>query len=439
MRLRPTRRLGLVALVGLPVALFPAIMDESLWTLWLGVVLVAVAATLADLILVLPAKRLDVSVDVPDLLYMGGDAAAVVRLAAPGLRLRLPVEVLADLDLELEAQPPGRVVVTGREEAVHRVALVPKRRGMADVHAVWLRWPGPLGLISRTHTIAVDEAVAVVPDTKAVKATALRFFGSREQQVGLKVEKHIGDGSEFESLREYVPGLDHRSIDWKASARHCKLLVREFRAERNHQVVLALDTGHLMSEPIAALPKLDHAINAGLLLGFVCLKSGDRVGLFAFDEKARLFVEPRGGVQAMHAVQARTAELEYSQNETNFTLGIAELSTRLRRRSLVIVLTDFVDTVSAELMIENLDRLARRHVVVFVTLRDPNLDGIADAIPSTAGALHRAAVANDLIRERDVVLKRLQRSGVHCIDAIPERISSQLINSYLDIKRRELV
>jgi uncharacterized protein (DUF58 family) len=255
---------------------------------------------------------------------------------------------------------------------------------------------------------------------------------------GLKVEKFLGDGSEFEALREYVPGLDHRAIDWKSSARHRKLLCQEFRAERNHQVVLAVDAGQLMSEPVAGVPKLDHAINAAILLGWFCLRTGDRVGLLGFDERVRQWSEPAGGMHTFQRLQAMSAEIDYRRVETNYTLTLAELSTRLRRRSLVVLFTDFLDTVTAELMIDNVTRLARRHLVLFVAVRDPSLQARALARPRSLGLLHQAVVAGDFARERHVVLERLRRVGAHCIDTAPDQFSMALVNRYLDIKRREL-
>ena len=278
-----------------------------------------------------------------------------------------------------------------------------------------------------------------MPNIRAVRSAALRFFSSRQFVSGLKVEHYLGDGSEFESLREYAPGFDTRAIHWKASARHRKLLCQEFRAERNHQIIIAVDSGHLMSEPLDGVARLDHAINAGLLLSYFSLKSGDRIGFFAFDERVRAFSDPQSGVGAFQRLQRLSASLDYSTSETNFTLGLAELSLRLHRRSLVVLLTDFVDTITAELMVESVDRLARRHLVLFVTLRDPRLYDLADAQPAGLDPLYRSVVAEDFIRERDVVLRRLRRMGIHCIDAAPTGVTVNLLNRYLDIKRRELV
>jgi uncharacterized protein (DUF58 family) len=272
-----------------------------------------------------------------------------------------------------------------------------------------------------------------------VRAVALRMFSDRNFMTGLKIERYVGDGSEFESLREYVPGLDHRAIDWKSSARHRKLLCQEFRAERNHQVMLAIDGGQLMSEPLAGVPKLDHAINAAILLGWFCLRTGDRVGLAGFDDRVRSWVEPAGGMHAFQRLQAMSAELDYRRTETNYTAALADVSTRLRRRSLIVLFTDFLDTVTAELMIDNVTRLARRHLVLFVAIKDPSLETRALERPRDLDTLHQAVVAADFARERTVVLERLKRVGAHCIDATPDRFSMAIVNRYLDIKRRELL
>jgi uncharacterized protein (DUF58 family) len=253
------------------------------------------------------------------------------------------------------------------------------------------------------------------------------------------VERYTGDGSEFEALREYQAGLDHRAMHWKASARHRKLLCQEFRAERNHQVMVAVDTGHLMREPLSGLPRLDHAINSALLLAYLSLRTGDRVGLYGFDERVRCFAEPRGGTGAFARISRLSAELEYTESETNFTLGLLELSSRLRRRSLVVLLTEFTDTVTAELMLQNVARMAVKHLVLFVALRDAALDELFSRRPRALSDVHRAVVANDLIRNREVVLRRLRRLGAHVVDAPPADVSVQLVNRYFEIRRRELL
>ena len=288
----------------------------------------------------------------------------------------------------------------------------------------------------RVHPIGAT--VPVIPNVRAVGRAAIRF-SSNEALFGVKPQTQQGSGSEFDSLRDYVAGLEHRSIDWKHSARHRKLVCKEFRAERNHHIVLAFDTGHLMAEPLNGIAKLDHAINAGLILGYLSLRAGDRVGIFGFDSEVRLVAEPVGGLHNFHRLQLSAAKLACRHEETNFTLGLADLLGRLGRRSLVIVQTEFVDTITAKLMVENLERLSRRHLVIFITLQDPGLHATVDAPPRDLTGLARSVIADDFIRERMIVFERLRRLGVHCLEAPAERIGVDLVNRYLLIKRKELI
>lgn len=435
--IHPTPRAVALAAAGVPIALLPALVHPRLWGLWLVAAALTALAIGLDALLAPSPARLAVEVDVPGTLAVGEAGAARVRLA--GVRGARALEVLADLHPELVPQPVRRISPGPDGRAELALPLLATRRGQPTVDAVWCRWQGPLGLAGRSRRVQVGRAVSVVPNLKPVRAAAFRYFGSRELSSGVQVERFLGDGSEFDALVEYVPGLDPRAISWKASARHRELLCQEFRAERNHQVVLALDTGHLVAEPLEGVPRLDHAVSSALLLAYVSLRLGDRVGLYAFDRTARAWAEPQAGLGSFQRLQALSARLAYSTEETNFTLGLTELSTRLRRRSLVVVFTEFVDTVTAELMIENLSRLARRQLVVFVSLRDPALEAAALAAPHRLGDVYRSVVAGDLVRERERVLARLRRMGIRCIDAAPGQVSARLVSRYLDIKRREQI
>jgi uncharacterized protein (DUF58 family) len=317
--------------------------------------------------------------------------------------------------------------------------LEPLRRGTATVEQAWIRIRSPFGLWHSLVRAPLEREIPVLPDLLLVRATALRFFSEREFRAGLKIERYRGDGTEFESLKEFTVGDDQRAIDWKASARHRRLLARQFRAERNHQVVLTVDTGRAMSETLGGIPKLDHALNSALVLAYVCLASGDRVGLFTFDARIGPGLAPVGGVSSMSALIRFASAVEYSGDETNFTLGLTTLSQRLRKRSLVVLLTDFEDTMTAELMLENLDRIGRRHVVVFVSIRDPLLRQATARQPSNLFELNRAVVAGGFLSDREIVHRRLQRMGIFPLDVEPERIGPDLINRYLEIKRREAV
>ena len=434
--LQPSARTLALAAAGLAVATLPALVSAPLWPLWLAFCALMVLACGVDAILCPRPGQLCVEPELPTVLYMAAGAEARLLLTLP---LPWPVAAEATLDVSELLEPVGLRRLRLGAATVLSLRLEPRRRGEALVESLWLRYSGPLGLVRRTLRWRLDQAVHSVPNVELVRSAALRFFNVRETLAGLKIERYPGDGTEFHALQEYTAGLEPRAIDWKASARHARLLARECRAERNHSIVLALDTGRLMAEPVDGAPLVDHAIHAALELSCVSLRHGDRVSLFAFAEKPRLFATPRSGAGALPALIELTRRLDYGTAETNFTLGLTDLALRLRRRSLVIVLTDFVDSVTGELMVDNLLRLRRRHLVLFVALRDPLLDQERGREPRTLVDLNRAVVAEALIHEREVVIRRLGKAGVKVIDSPPRAVGTALINRYLEIKRREMI
>jgi uncharacterized protein (DUF58 family) len=434
---RPTRRFVLLFASGLGAAAIPASLGTGWWPAWAGYVAVCAAAAAVDLAMIPTRRGIDVAVETPLDIAVGGTGAAWIRINVSSRR-SLGLDVQADLSRDLVPQPLASGRLAGTPVRVP-LTLRPLRRGTVAVEGVWVRVVGPLGLMTRVLTIAIDRRIDVLPNVTGGAPRSIRFEETPDQLLGAKIQRFDGSGSEFDTLREFREGDDHRTIDWKASARHRTLLRRQFRAERDHQVILALDTGRLMAARLHGIPKLDHAVGAALRLAHVALRTGDRVGLFGFDEKPRVRPVPRGGLRAHARLLRAAAALEAREVETNFTLGLATLLQSLRRRSLIVILTDFADSVSAELMVESLRRAGRRHVVVFVALADAALEAIETASPVDRRTLHRAVVAGTLRRERTVVLERLRRLGIHPIETTPERLGAEMISRYLELKRREAV
>lgn len=434
----PTRRAVYLAGVPLPVALLIAILAPDLWLFAAALAGAALLMVIVDIVMAPPPRAVGIDVELPPVLYIGATDPLFVRLRLDGGARPIAVELACDNGALLPPMPSQAHLLApgGTLETVFE--LTPERRGVAVVERVWIRWRGPLGLIWRRAIRQLDAEIPVLPNIRAVRMAALQFF-SRNALIGQKSQRQLGDGSDFDALRDWVPGLDRRSVDWKHSARHRKLVSKEFRAERNHVIVLAYDTGYLMSEPLERVPKLDRAINAGLLLAYASLRHGDRVALYGFDSQVRMFTEPVAGVQNFHRVQHASTQLDYHHEEANYTLALTQLQGRLNRRSLVILMTDFIDTVTAEMMVENIERLANRHLVMFVSFQDPTLAGIIETPPGTTDDMARAAVADDFAREREIVLERLARAGVHCLEAPHDAIDSEMINRYLVIKQRELI
>lgn len=422
---------------GVPLALGVAALSPALWLAATAWVVLCFGLIVADAALAPRPRKVSLSVQAPRTLGVGRAAEAVVSATFDG-RGPGAVEFALDGDARLSVSP-GRAraaVASGRGDATF--ALNPVRRGRGGLTSIWARWTGPLGLVWRQRQDAPSAELAIIPDIVGVKEQALKLF-SRDAPVGMKALRESGEGADFHALKEFQVGMDLRDIDWKQSARHLKLVAREYRAERNHHIVLALDTGRLMSAPLDGSSRMDRAINAALLLAFVSLKMGDRVGLFAFDARPRIASGLVTGSGAFPLLQKLASEIDYSTEETNFTLGLTALSGQLDRRALVVVFTDFVDATSAELMTENVARLLRTHLVLFVTFRDDELEKLTKDIPETADGVARAVVADRLLKQRETVSTRLKRMGVEVVEAAPGDLSGALLDGYIDIKRRGLL
>jgi uncharacterized protein (DUF58 family) len=434
----PTLRAVFLMLAGLPVLLAIAIVAPGLWTVSAGWIAGVLALMMADTALVARARDLEVEVDAPAFLYIS--ESDPVSMSYRFARGPLPGEVETELETNALIDPPPRKWLRGFRNGLHETLydLNPVRRGTGRLEQMWARWSGPLGLISVRKVQRLDIEIAVTPNTRWVKEEAVRLY-QRDADFGIKMQIERGDGSEFDALREFVAGMDRRAIDWKHSARHGTLLAKEYRTERNHNIVFAFDTGRLMSEPLRGVPKIDHAINSALLLAYVSLRSGDKTAVFGFDSRPGIASSLLSGTSAFPHVQKLASQLEYSAEEANYTLALTSLAARLERRSLVILFTDFVDTISAELMLENVRRLTDKHIVIFATFEDEALSGLINGEPASPEDISRAVIADTLLQEREVVFRKLQRMGVQIVETTPERFGSELVSRYLDIKRRELI
>jgi len=434
----PTRLAIVLAAAGAPAALLVGLVAPGWWVAGAAWLLLIGGLMLADALIGPSRAAADLSVEAPATLGMAASGRMVVRAGFAGRSSPRAAELAIEANARLAVDPAFAGARFSGAAASVESTLTPIRRGDGVIARLWLRWRGPLGLVWKQVREAPERHVAIVPNVRAVKDEAIRLF-ARDATFGIKTQLDTGDGSEFHALREMVAGMDTRTIDWKQSARHGVLLGKEFRTERNHPVVFAIDTGRLMCEPLAGVPRLDRAINASLLLAWVSLKLGDRAAIMGFDARPGLFSGFLSGGRAFPHLQRVAAGLDYSTEETNYTLGFTRLGAALGRRSLVVVFTDFADTTSAELMLETLTRLLRRHVVLFVILRDEELEAIARGAPRQADDVSRAVTAAALLRERDLVAARLRRMGAHIVDAPVENIGPALISAYLDLKRRDLM
>ena len=434
----PTPRAAILMAIGLPVTLIFAVFVPALWALGAAWIAGLVGLIILDVFLSTPRRKMTFDVKAPGSFYIGDTEQVWFRYGYGEASPPRSPECRLSVNDRFSVEPHHFYGEAANGAVLAAFDLKTERRGDGEIERLWTRWQGPLGLIWRQATEEIALEIPVVPNTRLVKDKAIEIF-SRDATFGQKIQQERGEGTEFEALTEFVPGMDKRAIDWKHTARHRVLLAKEFRTERNHNIVFAMDSGHLMCEPIRGMSKLDWSLNASLLMAYVSLKIGDRVGYFAFDQKPYFYSQPIAGANSFPHLQRLTSSIDYSHNETNFTLGLSQLAQSLKRRTLIVVFTDFIDTTNAELMIENMGRLLRRHIIIFVAFRDEALEQILQTTPEETDDISRAVIAENLMRERDLVIARLHRMGVHIVDVDADKISNAVLNKYLELKRREAI
>ncbi|HET7072877.1 MAG TPA: DUF58 domain-containing protein [Mycobacterium sp.] len=331
-------------------------------------------------------------------------------------------------------------IAAGQRQHV-QTRLRPVRRGDQRAAAVTARSIGPLGLAGRQGSRSVPGQVRVLPPFLSRKHLPSRL--AKLQQIdGLLPTLIRGQGTEFDSLREYVVGDDVRSIDWRASARRADVVVRTWRPERDRRVVIVLDTGRTAAGRIgvdptatdpAGWPRLDWAMDAALLLAALASRAGDHVDFLAHDRISRAAVFGASRTELLAQLVEAMAPLQPALIESDWRAMVAAVARRTRRRSLVVLLTDLNATALDEGLLPVLPQLSARHHMLIAAVADPRVDQMA-AGRSDAAAVYDAAAAERSRNDRRAIAARLRRSGVEVVDAAPTELAPALADRYLAMK-----
>ena len=327
-----------------------------------------------------------------------------------------------------------------RGAALLTTTLRPVRRGDQHSAATTIRTTGPLGLAGRQRSHRVGRTIRILPAFLSRKHLPSRLARLREIDGMLPVLIR-GQGTEFDSLREYVVGDDVRSIDWRATARRADVVVRTWRPERDRRVVVVVDTGRTSAgrvgvDPIATdpagWPRLDWSLDAALLLGALASRAGDHVDFLAHDRLTRAAVFGAARSEVLPQWVDAMAPLEPELVESDYTAMVSEISRRVRRRSLIVVLTDLNSSALEEGLLQVLPQLSARHQVIIAAVSDPRVDELAAA--RTDPAVYDAAAAERARNDRRDLAARLRRCGVEVVDAAPEDLAPGLADRYLAMK-----
>ena len=331
---------------------------------------------------------------------------------------------------------PSRVRWSVRLPAMVEYTVTPVARGDVTLGPAVVRVIGPWGLGWRQTTVDLQRPVRVDPNLAAIDVYEALARRGQLAELGLRTMRLRTEGSEFERVRDAFPDDPLRAINWRATARTGRMMATELIPERAQPLLICLDHGRLMGIGAGELTKLDHAINAALLLVHVALRSGDRAGMLAFSDTVTHTLPPRAGTAQLRRFLDATRPIQPGETEADYDDALAFFSRWQTRRSLVVVFTDVLDPDQGKALIRQCVRLRRRHLPLVVTVRDPALDDAANAVPRSGDDAYARAVAGGLIADRDDTLRLLRSSGVETIDADARTLSPRLVNRYLDLKRR---
>ncbi|MEU5200011.1 DUF58 domain-containing protein [Streptomyces scabiei] len=429
----PTGRAALLAALGtLPVGIW-----EPGWTGILAVNAPLALACACDYALATPVRRLG-------LLRSGDTSARLGETADVTLTVTNPTNRPLRAQLR-DAWPPSswlpgsevaasrhRLTIPPGERRRVTTRLRPTRRGDRQADRVTIRSYGPLGLFARQGSHRVPWTVRVLPPFTSRKHLPSKLARLRELDGRTSVLTR-GEGTEFDSLREYIPGDDTRSIDWRASARQSSVAVRTWRPERDRRILLVLDTGRTSAGRVGDAPRLDASMDAALLLAALASRAGDRVDLLAYDRRVRALVQGRSAGDVLPSLVNAMAPLEPELVETD-ARGLAATALRTAPRRALIVLLTTLDAAPVEQgLLPVLSRLTQRHSVLVASVADPHIARMAEA-RGTTDAVYEAAAAAQSQTERHRVADQLRRHGVTVVDATPDNLAPALADAYLALK-----
>ena len=390
------------------------------------------AGIAADLLLAAPVRTLRLARAGDTRIRLGETGEVTLTLGHPGRR---PLRgYVRDAWQPSAGARPGRAQVSVPAGGAVSLAttLTPQRRGDFAAGRVTVRSLGPLRLAGRQGSHQAPWSVRVLPPFTSRRHLPEKLARLRQLD-GQHRSLLRGQGSEFDSVREYVIGDDVRSIDWRSSARRADVMVRTWRPERDRRILIVLDTGRTAAGRVAGVPRLDTSMDAALLLAALAARAGDRIDLIAVDRRVRARVLGASRTEVLSALTSAMAVLDAELIESDAGLMAAAVLGNARQRCLVVLLTDLNPAAIEEGLLPRIPALAARHRLLVAAVADPRLAEMA-AARGDAAAVYGAAAGERARSERARISALLRRRGVEVVDAPPDRLPAALADAYLNLK-----
>lgn len=433
----PTRRFWLLIACGIPLAVVAATSNSGLILLIYNVLIFAAAWVTTKL--------------APDI-----KGLKLVRKFDPALSVRVPNRISLTLENlsgepiagRMRDEPPPGFPTGSREFSFElepgrsrdfSYEVIPPERGLDYFRGTFMRLKCPLGLVEKEAKLQTEQPVRVYPNVLALREFDLLRQKGKLRDLGIRKSRMRGIGTEFESLRDYSDGDDYRKIDWKASARRDKLTVRQYEVERNQPVVLCIDVGRRMLSEVNGISKLDYALDSLLMLMHAASVAGDLVGLIVYSERVVRYIPPKKGRHQTGIIIQAIHDLMADPLESDPVGAFSYLSSRWKRRSLIVAFSDVEDKDEASRLAVALAPLANRHVTLLARVADPRLKELTQIKITETNEIYQKTAALMVDADRKLAGTVLDSHGVHTLEAEPQELASALVSFYFMVKDRGMI
>ncbi len=348
--------------------------------------------------------------------------------------------VLDDLPRSLAPQPPEVTIqAAARDSASARYTVRPLERGDVKLGAAYLRYRSGSQFAERWARASLEQTVRVFPDLEDARRHNIYLSRARQIELEKRLIRQRGVGREFESLREYQPGDEFRNICWTATARRGRHVTKLFQVERSQAIWIVMDAGRLLRARVGELSKLDLSVNAALSLAQIALYSGDRVGLLVYGRNVQQRIGLGRGLSHLRSIMEGLASAREEVAEADHLRAASALLQLQRQRALIIWITDLADSSMTPEVIESASRILSKHLLLFTVIAQTDLNDLASRTPETVEDLYEVAAAQEMVHRRETLIGKVRNQGALALEITPSRLTTTLVNQYLDVKERNLI
>ncbi|WP_295221932.1 DUF58 domain-containing protein [uncultured Chryseobacterium sp.] len=317
--------------------------------------------------------------------------------------------------------------------------LEPKERGEYNFGSLNVYVSSPLGLVSKRFSFQKDATLAAYPSFIHLRKYELMALQSEFLLGGIKRIRKLGHTMEFEQIKDYVPGDDIRTINWKATSKTNRLMVNQFQDEKSQRIFMLIDKGRTMKMPFNGLSLLDYSINATMALSHIILKKGDRAGMMTFSKKTENKVAAENKSGQLRKISEALYNIKTDFFESDFNRLYQDVKYSLNQRSLLLLFTNFETLDGLNRQLKYLRGIAKNHLLVVVFFKNAELQTLIHKNPESTQEIYDEIIAEKFEFEKKLIIQELRKYGIYTVYTLPENLNVDVINKYLEIKARGIL